>query len=153
QAFDPQKLALTGETFPIAEQVGAAGGFQTFHMYVTVSQNGVLATHTGSSEKVQLTWFDRGGKQTEVISSRAEYSHPALSPDGKRIVFDRVDLQTANRDVWALEFARGTTSRLTVDPAADWFPVWSPDASHIVFSSNRNGLSSELYQKSATGAG
>jgi eukaryotic-like serine/threonine-protein kinase len=152
QAFDQQKLALTGEPFPIAEQVGVteAGGFLT---YVTVSQNGVLASHPGSSEKVQLAWFDRGGKQTGVISSRAEYRNPALSPDGKRMAFDSIDPQMVNRDVWALEFARGTTSRLTSDPATDSFPVWSPDGSHVVFSSNRNGLSSDLYQKAASGAG
>jgi len=150
QAFDTRKLALTGEPFPIAEQVGVAGGF---HMYVTVSQNGVLVSYSGSSEKVQLAWFDRGGKQIGGISSPAEYSHPALSPDGKRLAFDSMDLQTANRDVWALEFARGTTSRLTVDPANDSLPVWSPDGSHVVFSSNRNGLSSDLYQKAASGAG
>jgi Tol biopolymer transport system component len=156
QAFDQQKLALTGEPFPIAEQVGVgylSGVGGSPDTYVTVSQNGVLASHPGSSEKVQLAWFDRGGKQTAVISSRAEYRHPALSPDGKRMAFDSLDPQMANRDVWVLEFARGTTSRLTSDPATDWFPVWSPDGSHIVFSSNRNGLSSDLYQKAASGAG
>lgn len=34
----------------------------------------------------------------------------------------------------------------------DWFPVWSPDGSRIVFASNRNGLT-DLYQKAASGTG
>ncbi|MDQ3256192.1 MAG: hypothetical protein M3R15_20235, partial [Acidobacteriota bacterium] len=150
QAFDPQKLELTGEPFPLPEQVGVAAG--TFYTYLTISQNGVLAYHTGNSEKAQLAWFDREGKQVGVTGSLGDYYNLALSPDGKRVAFDSVDPQTMNRDVWLLELARGTPMRFTFDPATDWFPVWSPDGSRIVFSSNRNGPT-DLYQKGASGTG
>jgi len=43
-------------------------------------------------------------------------------------------------------------SRFTSDVADDVFPVWSPDGSRIVFSSNRKGIQ-DLYQKSVTGGG
>jgi eukaryotic-like serine/threonine-protein kinase len=148
QAFDPKKLNLTGEPFSIAEHVGAG----PYYTYLTISENGVLAYHSGDPAKTQLVWFDRGGKQLGVIGSPGDYFDPALSPDGKRIAFDSIDPQTSNRDLWVLELTRGTTSRLTVDPAGDWFPVWSPDSSRIVFSSGRGGIY-DLYQKAASGAG
>ena len=52
--------------------------------------------------------------------------------------------------VWLLDGAR--MSRFTFDAAVDRFPVWSPDGTRIVFSSNRTGQY-DLYQKLASGAG
>ena len=148
QAFNPQKHELTGEPFPIPEQVGVEEGI--FHTYLTVSQDGMLACHAGQSEKVQLAWFDREGKPAGVVGSPVDYNHPALSPDGKRVAFDSVNSQTSNRDVWLLELARGTISRLTFDLDLDRYPVWSPDGNRIVFTSNRSGIA-DLYQKAASG--
>lgn len=42
--------------------------------------------------------------------------------------------------------------RFTFDPAGERDPIWSPDGSRIVFTSNRKGHF-DLYQKSASGAG
>ena len=56
----------------------------------------------------------------------------------------------ANFDVWLLELGRGVLSRFTFDPAIDVFPIWSPDGSRIVFSSNRKGLS--IFTKSLPSA-
>jgi Tol biopolymer transport system component len=43
---------------------------------------------------------------------------------------------------------------LTFDPSGDGDPVWSPDGSRIVFSSNRSGTGQvNIYQKAAGGAG
>ena len=61
------------------------------------------------------------------------------------------DPQSKNVDIWVMDLARGVRTRLTFDPAVDVLPVWSPDGSHIVFSSNRKGYY-ELYVKNASGA-
>jgi Tol biopolymer transport system component len=58
----------------------------------------------------------------------------------------------ATPDIWILDFVRGVSTQFTFDPAADTNPVWSPDGSHIAFSSTREG-SRNLYQKVSTGAG
>ena len=50
--------------------------------------------------------------------------------------------------------ARGTTTRLTFDPANDVTPLWSPDGERVVFASNRTGPGNyDLYWRRADGTG
>jgi Tol biopolymer transport system component len=55
-------------------------------------------------------------------------------------------------DIWVVDAGTGAGSRFTFDPAADFAPVWSPDGTRIVFSSNRAGQVS-LFQKYVNGVG
>ena len=77
---------------------------------------------------------------------------PPRTPDETRIAVPRLDEQRGTYDIWLLNLARGTESRLTFDPSDDQDAVWSPDGTQIVFSSNRSGIL-DLYQKAASGAG
>jgi Tol biopolymer transport system component len=61
------------------------------------------------------------------------------------------DAATAQPDIWVLGLARGTASRLTSDPATDWFPVWSADGGRLLFGSNRMGVT-VIFQKTIGGA-
>jgi serine/threonine protein kinase len=149
QAFDADRLQLSAEPFPVAEQVGYDLG--TFQTFFSVSQTGVLAYSSSIVGKTQLAWIDRGGKEVGLVSQPGNYVRPWLSPDGKRVAVDGADLQS-NRDVWLIELASGKPTRFTFDPAQDLFAMWSPDGSRIVFSSDRQGPRN-LYQRSATGAG
>lgn len=92
----------------------------------------------------RLTWFDRQGNKTGTIGERGAYRTLTISPDGKRVAAEQ------NRDIWLLDVAGGAPIHFTSDPAWDAFPVWSPDAKRIVFTSNRGGTF-DLYQKSVTG--
>lgn len=58
---------------------------------------------------------------------------PAVSPDGKTIVF------SYQGDIWTVAIEGGLARRLTVHPASDNLPRWSPDGKTIVFASARNG--------------
>jgi Tol biopolymer transport system component len=100
----------------------------------------------------RLTWFDRQGKALGTIGDPGVYRTLAISPDGKRVAAERTDPQTQNRDIWLLDATSGATTRFTSDPGWDAFPMWSPDGSRIIFTSNRSGVY-DLYQKSSSGAG
>ena len=150
QPFDADKLQLTGEQSPIAENVTfnpglGRGGF-------SVSENGVLAYRTGGGQINQPLWFDREGKQIGSLGMTGVYFNVWLSPDERRAAVDRMSAQTGTNDIWLFDLSSGIPSRFTTDPGGDSSPLWSPDANRIVFTSTREGVSN-LYQKIASGVG
>jgi hypothetical protein len=155
QGFDAGRLELMGEAAPVAEQVGwgnpATGGF------FSASATGVIAYRTGTgggSGGLQLTWFDRQGKVVGAAGEPigARFAAVSYSTDGTQAAFTRTDGQGGNQDIWLHEFARGTSTRFTSDPALDTAPVWSPDDKQIIFVSERDG-GRNLYRKASSNSG
>ena len=149
QPFDAGSLRLKGEPIPVAEPVGTAQGGSLAHF--SVSRNGVLIYTLGGSATNELVWLDRTGKQIGQVGQPGDVLTATLSPDGSRVAARIADPQTGNRDIWLLELARGTSTRFTFNPASDNLPIWSPDGSRVLFSSDRNGVF-DLYQKLSNGA-
>uniref|UniRef100_Q01TY9 Serine/threonine protein kinase n=1 Tax=Solibacter usitatus (strain Ellin6076) TaxID=234267 RepID=Q01TY9_SOLUE len=150
QAFDATRLRLSGEAFPIAEQVSRLIVIAGAHFSVG---GGNLAFRTGQpSPGGQLVWYDRAGNRLGTVGPSADYTNPALSPDGRLLAVCVRDPATRKRDIWVYDLARGTSSRLTFDPADDFNPTWSPDGQSIIFASDRKGAR-DLYRKLASGTG
>ena len=148
QSFDAGKLQLSGEPFPIAEQVTYNGS--NSYSSVSVSENGVMVFLSGGLSNRQLAWFDRTGKQLGPVGPPGAYNDIVLSPDGKRLATQR--LVEGNSDIWLMDLERGVPSRFTFDSTtAEDNPVWSPDANLIVFSGGEGLLN--LYRKVSSGAG
>ena len=81
-------------------------------------------------------------------------SEPAVSPDGRQIVFvlRKTDL-AANRgrtDLWLIDVDGKNLRQLTTDPAGDFNPRWSPDGKYIWFLSTRSG-SAQVWRISLQG--
>jgi serine/threonine protein kinase len=150
QRFDATRLLLTGDPFPIAEDVGFdATSYQGFF---SASDNGVLVYHSGAAGNTQFTWMDRTGKQLGVVGQPADQGDLQLSSDDARLAFRQVDLRTGTINIWLIELARGTSSRFTLEQTTEFAPVWSPDGSRVVFATLRNGLP-DLYQKVSNSGG
>jgi eukaryotic-like serine/threonine-protein kinase len=151
QSFDARELRLSGDAFPVAERVGRDQNILRGNF--SVSESGVLVYDPSvNRQSKQLVWVDRGGKQIRSLGAVGSWTKPRLSPDEKRVAADRLDSQTLTLDLWLYDVTGVAGSRFTFDPADDLFPVWSPDGSRIVWSSNRDGTN-HLYQKGASGAG
>jgi Tol biopolymer transport system component len=107
---------------------------------VTVSAAGVLAHGPSVGLTTTLRWHSRSGASVGLSTASAQYTTPRLSPDQESVVVAMTDGATAQPDLWVLGVARGTISRLTSDPATDWFPTWSADGGRLLFGSNRLGM-------------
>ena len=79
------------------------------------------------------------------------YGNLALSPDGTRLAVTKNSGGADAANIWLLDLSRGGAgTRFTFGSLVDENPVWSPDGSRIIFSSNRDGPYN-LYQKPANG--
>jgi eukaryotic-like serine/threonine-protein kinase len=148
--FDPDAFELKGDPFPISESVqfNARFSIATF----SVSRTGILV-YEGSSAFAapELALVDLKGKVIVSFGQPEIFVSARLSKDARKIAMDLYDVRVRNSDVCVYEIGRGVNTRFTFDPAVEWYPVWSPDGSEIVFSSGRKGHQ-DLYEKISTGA-
>jgi len=150
QRFDAGKLELGGEAVPVAENMTRTFRYETMF---SVSDTGLLAFQAGSaSELSQLVWMDWGGRDLETVGKPADYRGIAVSHDGKRVAASVIDPKSQKSDIWVLDLERGTSMRLTFDPADDSGPVWSVDDRKVYFTSMRQGRG-DIFQKSSSGTG
>ena len=152
QPFDAQRRVATGDAVSLEQQIlrRSAPVYADF----SASTNGLLAFSAGSAvTNLQLTWVDRAGKQLGPLGEPGIINHFHFSPDRKRVAAALGPGGTLNNaDIWIYDAARGLRTRFTFDPAAESFPVWSPDGRSIIFASTRN-QHLDLYRKSSDGAG
>jgi Tol biopolymer transport system component len=98
-------------------------------------------------------WFDRSGKRLGTVGGVADYTNPALSPDGNRVAVSIRDAATGGRDIWIFDLLReGAASRITFEPSDETNAVWSPDGGRVAYSSDRRGAR-DIYTKNASGVG
>ncbi|HKS96045.1 MAG TPA: protein kinase [Terriglobia bacterium] len=148
QRFDPDKFSLSGDSFPVVEQLESNSG--TGAAYFSVSSDGMLVYQSGEmSNKAQLTWFDRDGKRLGTLGQPAQIFLLAVSPDVKRVVAS-IGTPSGKGSLWMFDAARGIASRFTFTDTDDEWPVWSPDDKQVAYTSDRGGRL-EIYLKAANG--
>jgi serine/threonine protein kinase len=103
-----------------------------------------------SANAPQLSVMDRKGRTIGSIGAPADYSNPALSPDGRRLAVSIRDV-SGQRDIWLFDMTKRGQTRFTSHPADDTNPVWSPDGSEIAYCSDRGGRRDIYVQSAATG--
>ena len=150
QPFDAGRLELSGDLFPVADEVDRAVNVGSY-AFSASAEASLVYQEGGAGQEAQLAWLDRQGKEIEKVGEPAQIRHVALSPDQQSAALT-IFQSGSSADIWLLEFARALRSRFTTHPASDGFPVWSPDGVHIAFSSERGG-SLRVYRKRADGGG
>ncbi|MGO9258249.1 MAG: protein kinase domain-containing protein [Bryobacteraceae bacterium] len=150
QRFDAGRGTLIGDARTLVS--GVASSPNSPYGWFSVSRNGVLVFRQGAvTNPSRLTWYGRSGNVTGTLGEAADYSNPALSPDGQRLAVCIRDTN-GKRDIWVFDLTRGTKTAVTFDPADESNPTWSPDGSEIAYSSDRRGRR-DIYAKSSFGTG
>ena len=148
-AFNSRTMAVAGDAVRVVNNLQINGGGLGLY---AVSEGGTLAYVPGDrGTQRTLVWVDRNGREEPLGTPPGPYSGPRISPDGSRIVVEKIESAGGDGEVWVWDVARRQFARLTGDPNAEWSPVWTLDSQHIVFRSNRDG-GMKLYRQRSDGA-
>jgi Tol biopolymer transport system component len=151
QAFDEKRLAVRGQPFPVAAQVQFDE--LTWRGVFACARSGALVYQGGNTgDNSRLALFDRAGREMRTIGSSGDLNNHRLSPDGKRVAVGVFESSVANYNLWTYDLNRGKEVRLTFGPNRNSFPVWAPDGSRIVFTSNRTGPW-DIFERRSDGTG
>ncbi len=157
QRFDSGSLQLKGEPRPIGENVFVVNNASGFGLaFYTVSEEGTLVYRTGTlADRLsrQLAVIGRDGQTQKTFAELGRFNQVKLSPDGKKVVTSRTELETGNfADLWITDLDTETSTKFTFGGGANVQPVWSPDGRSIAWARSRE-KDMVLYRKSADGAG
>jgi Tol biopolymer transport system component len=129
QAFDPRKVALTGQPHGIAAVQSYAGGRAAMF---SVSENALVYLPSGSEVRTEFEHVDHSGKRLGTIGQPGFFFSPRLSPDAKKIASDMSDTH-GNGDIWIWDVDRSTGNRFSFETENETLPVWSPDGKDIAY--------------------
>jgi serine/threonine-protein kinase len=136
--FDADAHKPTGSPVQIAENVSLTGsGIAQF----AVAENGTIVYTPAQPRQVVLV--DRAGVATPITTERRNFHMPRFSPDGRTIALDFPSLD--GRDVWTLDRATGTLSRVTADHDGH-DPVWTRDGRALYYTSIRRDSAFGIYR-------
>jgi eukaryotic-like serine/threonine-protein kinase len=153
-AFDPVTLTTRGTPVPvIPEVVTMPAAVGSGGVDAVVASDGTLAyvrRTLGLQGFVRtLVWVDRQGRETPIAAAPRPYYQPRISPDGGRLVVWSADQDI---DLWIWDISRSALTRQTFAAGWDLYPVWTPDGSRLIFSSEREGTRN-LFWQAADGTG
>jgi TolB protein len=134
--YNPEHL-LNGVTSIITPRFSPSSQTIIYSAYVPDPRN-------PKATRLRTYLYDIETGRQEVLADLENQTNFAarFSPDGRYIVMSR--MVRGNSDIYLVELARRSETRLTTSPSVDVSPSFSPDGRNIVFASDRGG-SPQLY--------
>ena len=128
--FDSKRLETRGTPAPILEDMLGAGATNGAGQ-LDFSKNGTFVYRSDNTQRgiLEVALIDAEGKKTPLSMPSGAVLTPRFSPDGKRVAI------AVNGDIFVQDLERGAITRITVTAADNRYPVWTPDGTHIVYSS------------------
>jgi serine/threonine-protein kinase len=71
-----------------------------------------------------------------IVADSRNYAYPRYSPDGHRIAV--AIASSGERDIWVVDVANGTASRLTSNASVNDRPEWTPDGKRVLYRTARS---------------
>jgi serine/threonine protein kinase len=130
QPFDVKRLQLTGAPESIASQelelslAFSQAGF-------SVSGNGTVVFQSTSDNYSRFTWFDRKGKEMEIIPASG-FRDPNVARDGTLLAATSDDQLNGKFNIRVYDFLRNVSIQVTAS-GSDEIPLLSPDKKTVAF--------------------
>ena len=146
--FDLATLKTRGAGVSVEDHVSTGNGNASGRVSALLTRAGGLVFHTGEARR-RLVWVDRNGATTPAFDEPRAFDFLRLSPDGRQAA---VVIATANNsDVWVLDLASGTLTRVT-RTGQTRSVAWSADGRRVFFISTHGGRA-EFWWQAADGSG
>jgi eukaryotic-like serine/threonine-protein kinase len=142
--FDARRGRPSGPPVTITRDVAQPDAYVS---RAAVSASGaVVYPQAGSASPRRLILVGRSGAADTMPGEARVFATPRFSPDGRRLALGITE-QAGAEDIWVLDVAQRTWSRLTTSGINNR-PVWTPDGRRLVYSSN-----DDLWWIAADGSG
>jgi Tol biopolymer transport system component len=135
QPFDLDSLVLTGDAAPVADGVF----YFESHGGNSVSGGGGVLCYVIRRPARPYVWLGRSGEPMGTLGESSYYGPATLSPDGRRAAVSVTSPRSGTQDLYLIDIARETATRLTREESSESEPVWSPDGQKVAFFSDRDG--------------
>ncbi|HYR27568.1 MAG TPA: protein kinase, partial [Thermoanaerobaculia bacterium] len=150
QELDQDALKLEGEPRRVIERVG----FFESDSYAgaAVAGGGELLYYPQSNmeRRVEVAWYDRGGRRIEKLFDEVSMVGVELSLDGRKVVGQKLDPAKGAHDIFVIDLARGTRSRVTSGLSNHINPQFSRDGTRVFYTSDSDGVY-DIYVQSEDG--
>ncbi len=100
----------------------------------------IIWVRLNSDQTKDIVVTDKTDKEPKkLVAKNGQHASLAVSPDGKSFAFSSNFLDSVNYDIFIAKMDGSCLERVTMDPAEDLFPSFSPDGQKMLITSKRGG--------------
>jgi TolB protein len=113
------------------------GGFASFRRPCFAPDGNRIYFSSPTANGSEIVSVNRDGADKKTITQGGMNKDPAVSPDGKSIVF--CSSRDGEYDFYVMNIDGNNVKRILKSPGLEARPSWSPDGKRVAFTSNRDG--------------
>ncbi len=136
QPFDLKAGVLTGEARPIAKGVRVEASQRL--TFASASRTGIIAWAAADAADAIFGLYDRSGRRLRALDiPPGEVAQPALSPDGRRLLY--LQVEKGQGTVYLQDLKSGATQRVSTTAGYSEQPSWTPDGGAVIYEGSAEG--------------
>ncbi len=136
QPFDIDAGVLRDEATTIARGVRVEESQRL--TFASASRTGIVAWATATAADAIFALYSRDGRRVRTLDiPPGEIAQPALSPDGRRLLY--LHVEKGQGSIYLHDLASGATQRVSTTPGYSEQPSWTPDGRAIIYEGNIEG--------------
>jgi hypothetical protein len=136
QPFDLEAGRLTGGAATIAKGVRVEESQRL--TFASASRTGIVAWASASAAEHIFALYGRDGRRIRTLDiPPGRVAQPALSPDGRRLLYMRAE--KGQGAIHLHDLASGANQRVATPPGYNEAPSWTPDGRAMIFHTNMEG--------------